>query len=575
MAPAPPDPAARDAGPREPSAAALTLQAVAVALGRRAAAEWRAAPLHRLGLEHPRATGLAARPRDLRPPDAAVGTAVLAGRFPLAGAELEAPAPGDPWDRPSPSRRLAVELHRFAWLPSLLAEGDAGAREGLRLLLAWRRLFDRPAAFAWSAEVLERRVFNWSCALGAVASEASEAESAALSQSLARQARHLLGDDPGPARRAERLAAVAIAGAALAGPAGERLSARAARRLGPALDAAVLADGGLRTRSPEQAMELLFDLMTLDDALVQRGREAPDGVARALDRLGGAVRVFALGDGRLAAFNGGGSSDRERVAAALAYDGAAGRPYDHAPHSGYHRLQAPALHVIADAAGPPPGGWSEAACAQPAAIEVVCGGERLIAGGGWTPDADAPAAMRLAPAASTAALGQGSPGAPLAPRLARALGARLRGGARDVRARREEDEAGVWLELSCDGWVARTGLLHLRRLFLDKAAGELRGEDRFDPVPERPPRRATPFAVRFHLPPAVRGALARDGRSVLIRGASDCAWWLRNDAPEVAIEPSVVVERGVARRAGQVVLRGLAPPEGGRVRWKLVAAGPA
>ena len=554
---------------RESPAALLPLEAAAAAVAGRLALEWRSTRLHDLTLARPRAAGLVARPRDLRPPRPELARAILDGRFAFAGEALEAGPGGDPWNRPSPSRPFAVQLHRLAWLPSLLAEGDAGAREGLRLVLGWRRLFDRPSAFAWGADVLERRVFNLACALPAVSDQASEAEGAGLAQSLARQARHLLPLDRGPARRAERLAACAVAGAALAGEAGERLLAAAGRRLGPALDAAVLADGGLRTRSPEQAMELLFDLMTLDDVLVQRGRESPEGVARALDRLGGAVRVFALGDGRLAAFNGGGPSDPERVAAALAYDDATGRPYDHAPHSGYHRLQAPALHVIADAAAPPPERWSEAACAQPLAIEVVCGRERLIANAGWTPDAAAPAALRLAAAASTAVLGEGSPGAPLAGVAARALGPRLRGGAADVRARREEDEAGVWLELSHDGWAATLGFLHERRLFLDKAAGELRGEDRFTPAREERPRRAQPFAVRFHLPPPVRATPARDGRSVLIRGASDRGWWLRNDAPEVAVEPSVMVEADVPRPALQVVLRGLAPPEGARVRWKL------
>ncbi len=567
--------AQRGAGP---GSGLRALRFAAAAVRRRVADEWRTTPVHEALISRPRASGLAARPRDLRPARPEVGRAVLDGRFPLAGQMLEAGVGGDPWAASAPGRRFAVALHRFEWLPALTAEGDAGAREGLRLALGWRRLFDRPSAFSWSAEVIERRVFNLACALGPLAAEASEREAAALAQSLARQARHLLGVSGRPSRRAERLAAAAVAGAALAGEAGARLLAQASRRLGRALDEAVLADGGLRTRSPEQAMELLFDLMTFDDALVQRGRAAPDGVARALDRLGGAVRVFALPDGRLATLQGGGGSDPARVAAALAYDETAGRPYDYAPHSGYHRLQAPGLTVMVDAAPPAPPGWDDAACAQPLAVEVVAGRERLITGGGWSPDASAPEALRLSPAASTATAAETSPGRPRTGAAARWLGPGLVGGAQEVEGAREAEGGGVWLELAHDGWARSLGLIHGRRLFLDAATPELRGEDLFTEAPGMRARAATPFAVRFHLPPGVRAALARDGRSLLLRTAGGQAWWLRNDAEEAAVEDSVVVVEGLPRRASQVVLRGVVGVRDGRpdgrVRWKLAPVQP-
>jgi uncharacterized heparinase superfamily protein len=63
---------------------------------------------------------------------------------------------------------------------------------------------------------------------------------------------------------------------------------------------------------------------------------------------------------------------------------------------------------------------------------------------------------------------------------------------------------------------------------------------------------------------------------VLIRGASNVGWWLRNDAAEVLIEPSVHFVDGRPRRCSQVVLRGrLRADRGGRVRWKLALVEPA
>ncbi|MDZ4365017.1 MAG: heparinase, partial [Brevundimonas sp.] len=84
-----------------------------------------------------RVTAFAATPRDFRPVDGTAGKAILNGRFVLAGTSLEAPAPADPWNRASPTRTFATELHAFCWLTSLMQEGDRGAREALRLTLAW------------------------------------------------------------------------------------------------------------------------------------------------------------------------------------------------------------------------------------------------------------------------------------------------------------------------------------------------------------------------------------------------------------------------------------------------------
>ncbi|MCR5878073.1 heparinase II/III family protein [Phenylobacterium sp. J367] len=80
--------------------------------------------------------------------------------------------------------------------------------------------------------------------------------------------------------------------------------------------------------------------------------------------------------------------------------------------------------------------------------------------------------------------------------------------------------------------------------------------------------------VRFHLHPQVQALIARDRKSVLLKPEGlEQGWWLRNDAIEVAIEPSVHYQDGQARRSQQIVLRGQARLEqGARIRWKLSKA---
>jgi uncharacterized heparinase superfamily protein len=550
---------------------------IAVAARRRIGQEWEGTAPHRWLLAQGRPEGLAVMPHDLRPTNLSRGRQILAGAFVLGGETLAAGERGDPWNQPSPSRRFAVLLHRFGWMRDLLAAGPEGASEGLRLTLGWSRVFARWNAFSWSAEVMERRVFNLACAARALSMRASDAEAARIAHDLCRQARALLQMDLGPARAAERAIASAVAGAALSGRAGDRLLARALGRLKRVLPATVAPDGGHASRSPQAALELLFDLSTLDDALSQRGLATPEDVLRAIDRLAGAVRFFTLQDGQLAAFQGGEELERAYVGAARTETEAGDRAAP-AARNGYHRLESRSLQICADAAPPAAGGWSVAACAQPLAIEVLAGGRRLIVGGGWSPDAQAPQAMRLVDAASTASFGDAACGAPLRGFAAKVLGPQLSGAPREVQAKRHEAPGGLWLELAHDGWVERFGLRHERRLYLDVNADELRGEDRFVPVGDHGGgaggRRFAPFMIRFHLHPEVHAQIARDRKSVLLKAQGDeRGWWLRNDAVEVVLEPSVHYHQGQPRRSQQIVLRGQARiAEGARVRWKLSAA---
>jgi uncharacterized heparinase superfamily protein len=519
---------------------------------RQAKAEWRGLPFT-LGAG-PAPRRVVAWPQDLRPPDPALARAILEGRWPLAGAELDVGVGGDPWDRVSPSRAFAVELHRFAWLPSLAAESETGAREALRLTLDWERLFGRAGGFAWTGEVLERRVFNLACGLNSMLAGSAEGETTRVLALLARQARALLSLEDAPARAAERAAATALAAAAFDPASGAVLLKAALARLAPGVKAAVLADGGHRSRSPEAGLELLLDLLALDGVLQARGQAAPPAVSRSMDRLSAGVRFFTQPDGRLAGFHGGAFSDAERIKAALAANDAGGsRPPDYAPHTGYQRLTARTLRVLVDAAAPAEGTWSVSATAHAVALEVTVGTERLIASAAGGVD---PIGARRTPAGSTTTVADGSLGEVLVGARARGLGPRLVGGVNEVDVRRNaEADDPLWIELSHQGWVERHGFIHLRRLFVDVQADELRGEDRLTPAGGQPAQ--TPYAVRFNLAEGVDASM-RDERSVRLTTPGGQAWSLRNDADGATIEPGVVVLRGQIR-----------PQGGARVRWKI------
>lgn len=536
------------------------IRALAVGAGRLLAEEWRSAGPYRWLTARPRPTGFGLQPKDFRPINAEVGRATLAGAFVLEGTTLVVGVRGDPWDRPSPSRTFAESLHRFDWLPDLIAAGPEGAAEALRLVLDWNRTFGRWNAFAWAPEIMARRVFNLACSGPLLAARASEAETAMIAGVLARQARDLLG--PGNvATAAERAACAAVAGASLRGLAGKRLLDRAVARLARALAATVGADGGHASRRPDLTLELLFDLQTLDEAMVQRGLAAPEAVQRAIDGLAAAVRFFTLADGSLAAFHGGSPRTAAYVAAARAQDETGDRPTA-LDLGGYQRMDCRAVQVIADAAPPAAGAWSAQACDQPLAIQVLVGGRRLI---------DSGAGRGLA-AASTVEVGdEGGRGRVLAGFPRAVLGPRLADADAVVEAQRHEAPGAVWLDIAHHGWMRSYGLMHQRRLYLDLDAGELRGEDRLTPTAKAQGpdgRHFVPFAVRFPLHHGVQALVSQDRKSVLLRpSGAGAGWILRNDALDIALEP-LVGGRGL-----QLVLHGQRRADSGaRVRWKLAPA---
>jgi uncharacterized heparinase superfamily protein len=112
-------------------------------------------------------------------------------------------------------------------------------------------------------------------------------------------------------------------------------------------------------------------------------------------------------------------------------------------------MQGGSIQVMADAGPPAVGVLSVAACAQPAAVEIVFGKDRLITSCGWSPEATGANAFRLSDAASTVSVGDGSAGTPLSGWRADALGPWLIDGATEVEVKRHDADTGC-------GWTSST-----------------------------------------------------------------------------------------------------------------------
>ena len=534
-------------------------------------------PGYRLTLKGRTPDGFLAAPHDGRPANALLGKAIVSGRFALAGARMSVQGSGDPWNRPSPTRAFAVELHRFSWLAALLTQGDDGGREAVRLFLMWHRTFRDWTPFTWSEEILPRRLINLSLSARRLAAQASPDEVVVLAQSLAEQGRHLRRLNQNLAWQAQKAVALTLLGCVLSGRVGDGFRKYGLSLLPKALKRAVLPDGTPCSRSPEQGLDLLYDLLLVEDALGQRGLAVPEAVDSHIQRLTRFVRAVSHPDGSLCAFQGGESLLEAEVAPALVRE--EGRTAHGPPmvleHGRFHRLSGRSLSVHVDCGEARPGPFGYAACDHPMAFEVSGGRDKLIILPGWSPVHSDRQAFRTVAAANSLVIGDGVILSPVTGRWAELLNFALEGPRYKVRSRRvEAEDSGTLLEMEHEGWKAKFGLKHERRLYVDAQRDELRGEERLTPLDARTVSDdVQPFAVHFLLHPEVQASLARDKKSVLLRGPGGRGWWLRHDAREVALEAGEMFERGAMRRTSLITLRGMAPRQTPtRVRWKLSPA---
>ena len=498
-------------------------------------------------------------PQDLRTSDPTRAGEIYAGTFALAGRRIEAGG-ASPFLAPSPSRDFAAALHGFGWLRHLRAADTALARANARSLVdEWISLHGGGEPAARAPEVTARRLISWICHSPLIVEGADRAFYRRFLKSLARQSRLLAAAAPATPEGAPRIlvaGALCYSGLCLSGE--PRMLKAAAKSLGEALDAQILADGGHVGRNPATLVELLLDLIPLRQAFAARSVSPPQGLISAIDRMTPMLRFFRHGDGEFAQFNGAGPTSADLVATILAYDDARGAPVEDAPHSGYQRLVAGPSLVLMDAGGPPPFALSAEAHAGCLSFEFSNGPERLIVNCGAPRfgRADWQDAARATAAHSTATVGEESSCRFAADLLRRLIGPRVLSGPREVVTTRRRDERGVSVVVSHDGYADRFGLTHERAVTLAPDGRKLTGRDAFRVIDGRPAPTPDPaVALRFHLHPSVRASARQDGQSVVLAPPDGTGWTFSAPGFAVALEESVYLASSHGpRRTEQIVI---------------------
>ncbi len=497
-------------------------------------------------------------PQDLRTTDPTIAAEIYAGQLKFAGKLLETHG-RSPFDLPAPSEAFAVELHGFAWLRHLKAAETALARANGRALVAdWiaaraRRL----PALAHRPEVASRRLISWLSQTPLLLDGADAAFYRTFVKVTAQEARRLDRSLSGtPPTETKLLMQIALMHYALAAAEDDSVIRTAATRLCALLDRQILSDGGHVSRNPAVLLQVLLDLLPLKLAFVSRRIQTPRPILSAMDRMIPMLRMLRHGDGSIALFNGMGATRADLVAAVFALDDVMAPPPMHGPYAGYQRVEAADSVLLVDSGGAPAPPLALRMHAAPAAFEFSAEGHRLVVNCGAPPLSrpELAAFSRVTAAHSTLVVADETIGRFRRSLLAAAaLGEQHVGGARAVTAERAETAEGVALTVAHDGYARRFRMIHRRVLTLSPDGGVLSGLDALEPV--RRELKDAPYALRFHLHPAVRASLSEDRRTAYLMPPGRSAWEFQASGLPLLLDESIFFASPEgSRRTSQIVV---------------------
>jgi len=491
------------------------------------------------------------------------GDAIIKGNFSVGGQRIEIGRHGDPWTIPLPSLGFARKIHDFSWLYDLSAAGaPTGGPKARELTDRWIAVYGKFNTFSWSHEVLIPRIIA-QAACWAHLLNTDDENASARRGSFARQVVYLRktrNRTPGGLCKLLSLCAMSMGGIMIGD---KTLMNKSLDELDDALEIQILGDGGHISRNPDAARRSLHALLLIESLLKARKDVPSKPMRRAMDRLAPVISFFTAADGQYSGFNGSGEVARKSLLALTKRSGVKARTFSYMPHSGYQRLEKFGTILLIDTGETPPRPFDNNAHLAPLAFELSRPSGRMIVNCGFNglqPESWR-SAMRETAAHSTLVIDDCSAGELITGGLSEKIyGSAVRHGIDQVSASRKEQEGGIWLETSHDGYVDTTGLAHSRRIYMDETGRDIRGEDSlFVPVGKAPKVSGAtyPYALRFHVHPDVRVTLSRDKRSALLILKSGEGWRFRTGAETLSLEKSVYLARGTQpERTQQLVISG-------------------
>ncbi len=524
---------------------------------------WGESPFYQAQLKGPAPDRFYFMPVDPRTPDEAAAKMLAAGKLTIGSQSIDCEGElPDIWDKASAPGALHAFLQDFSWLRHMTALGDGGKAPARAIMKGWLDRYEKWSPEAWAPYHTAERLTQLCCHGGLILRGGDALWRSRVLTSMARQTRHLVKASHRANTGYERLmTAMGLTIASLCLPGCDAPAERGLEMLRRELRLQMRPDGGHVSRNPSHQLSIIIRLQMVLKALDARRLSAPGFLRHVSARATAFLQLFRSGDGGLAVFNGGYEDDGRALVTALSDGDRDDTPIGFARHSGFQRLDAGRLTLIADTGAAMRAGASSDA--QPdhrfkggGSFHFSSGRARIVlnCGSGAHLSGDWVKALRKPDAHSC-----------LTSDLKTEESVILTGGS--VTHRRGEDARGQLLEIERS--VDAEALRYIRRFFVAARGDDLRGQERLSGLSEA---FAQSLVVRFHLHPAVRASRARDGKSVILAAPNHEGWRFRTNCKHLDIEKSIYCGEGGAPKATeQIVLRadGLEPARDGDmvIKW--------
>jgi uncharacterized heparinase superfamily protein len=513
-------------------------------------------------------------PPDLRTQDPSLVDEIDADMFGLAGCVALLHG-SSPFAIEPPNADWERELHGFGWLRNLEAgrslDVETLARELVREWIAGNR---RRQGRAWALDVVARRVIAWLSHAALLLDGADKRPYTAIMRSLDEQVMLLsTAWRSAPDGYPRLLAVIALVNADLCIAGRDRQLEYSVPLLTAELDRQILPDGGHIGRNPATLVELMLDLLPLRQCFGARGIKPDPSLPAAIGRMAPMLRTLLMGDGLPARFNGVGFTERDALATALAYDESPTVTANSAPPSGYLRLERGSTAIVMDTGAPPDLDTAGSACAGSLSFEMSAGSDLLLVNAGRpiAPDAGARALARSTASHNTLCLSDQSSSTLIRnAKLEQAIGAVPIRHPDIVKCVVAQDEAGITVEASHDGYMPRFSLIHARKLHLDATGTRLEGVDNLSPA-KGVLRLAwdLPFAIRFHLHPEAEASMGQSPDIAELALETGELWRLSATGAALSIEDSTYFADISGPRPAQCVALRAVCGGTAEVAWRL------
>lgn len=504
-------------------------------------------------------------PQELRTCDPSFAVEIEHGYFGLSGVAVNTQG-ASPFAVNAPNNIWKRELNGFSWLRHLRSGEDALSRMyAVKFFNEWVIRNKIVAGIPWEPRVTAHRIISWLTHSSILLDDTDRLTQELFMKSLTKHIRVLSGslaETPEGYDRLVSLLALVLSGLCIDQQ--DKLLDDNLKNFCSEIDRQIVPDGGHISRNSQINCQILLDLLPLKQCFSARHKSAPQTIIDAIQRMLQFLSFMRLGDGKLARFNGCSTTQPDTLGTLLSYDDMSLSSQMPLESSGYTRLEHNNAILIMDTAHPPPITVSGEAHAGCLSFEFSSGTVPILVNNGapnltsqqWKLQSRTTSSHNTLTIANSASSEIIQP-----PLLSRNKDPFLLRGPKNIECSIRENEKATLIRASHDGYADRFGLIHSRRIMLERSGNILKGEDRLDQTSKAKKRSVSsgwPFAIHFHLHPDIIATPDESSEQMNLTLPDGQRWKLMSTNNAIQIEESLyLADIRDARRSIKLVIRGI------------------